>query len=271
VTAETPAIEMPAPRMPLQRAEAAIRSAFYIGQREIRNVLRSPADFLPGVFIPVFFFFIQVGSLSQLAQGSGSVENYKAFQLPVAMLFASSNGGAGLNMVIDIESGYFEKLLVTPVSRLALLAGAMGADFARIVAQCTIVIAIALATGTEFATGIAGAALLVVVASLWGLVYSAIGFAIALKTGSPAATQSAWVIFFPLIFLTTSFAPKEKLSGWLSRAADFNPVTYLLRGMRALSQGGWDAGELGVALLAIGVLGALTITSAFRALMSRVR
>lgn len=271
VTADAEAMRA-APAPPVRRrAEDALRSAVYVGRREVRNVLRSPADVLPGLFIPVFFFFIQVGSLAGIAQESGSVSDYEAFQLPVALLFASSNGGAGLSMVIDIESGYFEKLLLTPASRLALLVGAMGADLARIIAQSSIVITIALATGTRFSTGLGGAALVVVIASLWGLAYSAIGFAIALRTGSPAATQSAWVIFFPLIFLTTSFAPKEKLSGWLSRAADVNPVTYVLRGMRSLSLGGWDVSELAVAFAAIGVVGMLTVGAAFRALHSRVR
>jgi ABC-2 type transport system permease protein len=248
----------------------AIRSAFYIGVREVRNVLRAPADFLPGLFIPVFFYFIQIGSLSKFAQASG-IDNYKGFQLPVGILFAASNGGAGLNMVMDIESGYFDKLLVTPVNRLALLVGAMGADFTRILVQSTLVTVIALAAGLPFPTGIAGAVALILMASLWGVVYSAIGFGIALKTGSPAATQSAWVIFFPLIFLTTAFAPLNLLSGWLHTAARFNPVTYLLQGMRSFSMNGWSAHDIGLAFVAIGAMGLLTLTFAFRGLLSRVR
>ena len=248
----------------------ALRSAFYIGRREVRNVLRAPADFLPGLFIPVFFYFIQVGSLSKFATGFG-LGNYKAFQLPIGLLFAASNGGSGLNMVIDIESGYFDKLLLTPVNRFALLIGAMGADLCRIFVQCTFVMVLALAAGLHFETGIAGAAVLVVLASVWGLAYSAIGFGIALKTGSPAATQSAWVIFFPLIFLAPSFAPLEALSGWLRGAARANPVTYLLQGMRALSMKGWDVHDIVVGLVAIAAVGTITLTMAFRGLLSRVR
>jgi ABC-2 type transport system permease protein len=248
----------------------AVRSAFYIGVREVRNVLRAPADFLPGLFIPVFFYFIQVGSLSKFAAGFG-LHNYKGFQLPIGLLFAASNGGSGLNMVMDIESGYFDKLLLTPVNRLALLVGAMGADLCRIFVQCAFVTALALAAGLRFQTGIAGAVVLIIIASLWGLAYSAIGFAIALKTGSPAATQSAWVIFFPLIFLAPSFAPLEALSGWLRTAARANPVTYLLEGMRALATKGWVAHDIEVGLLAILAVGLVTLTLAFRGLMSRVR
>jgi ABC-2 type transport system permease protein len=264
-TTELTAAPVRAPGVP-----EALRAAFYIGKREVRNVLRAPADFLPGLFIPVFFYFIQVGSLSKFAAGFG-LNNYKAFQLPIGLLFAASNGGSGLNMVMDIESGYFDKLLLTPVNRMALLLGAMGADLCRIFVQSAFVMVLALAAGLHFATGIAGAAVLVVIASLWGMAYSAIGFGIALKTGSPAATQSAWVIFFPLIFIAPSFAPLNALSGWLRTAARANPVTYLLQGMRALSMKGWVAHDLFVGLIAIAIVGALTMTLAFRGLLSRVR
>ena len=262
--------ELRAPAATSRAVPEALRSAFYIGVREVRNVLRAPADFLPGLFIPVFFYFIQVASLSKFADTYG-LTNYKGFQLPVGILFAASNGGSGLNMVMDIESGYFDKLLVTPVNRVALLLGAMGADFVRIVVQASIVTGIAMLAGLHMATGVVGAAVLILIASLWGIVYSAIGFGIALKTGSPAATQSAWVIFFPLIFLTTAFAPLDRLSGWLRGAARLNPVTYLFDGMRALTMDGWIAHRIGVALLAIAALGVLTLTFAFRGLQSRVR
>lgn len=246
------------------------RATFHLGLREVRTVLRLPANFIPGLFIPAFFYFVMIGSLSEFASASG-VANYKAFQLPLSILFAVTGGSAGLNMVADIESGYFDKLLLTPASRLAILVGAMGADFARIFLQGLFVVAIALAAGLEFATGGAGAVLMVLIASLWGLAYEAIGFGIALKTGNSQATQSTFAIFLPMVFLTTAFAPIEALSGWLATAARFNPMTYLLRGLRALSMTGWDWSEVGIGLLAICAVGSVTLTLAFRALAGRVR
>ena len=174
-------------------------------------------------------------------------------------------------MVADIESGYFEKLLLTPAHRLSILVGAMAADFVRIMAQASLVVVIAVATGLDFATGVAGAVVLIVISSLWGLAYSAGGFAVALKTGNSQTTQSIWFMFMPLMFLTTLFAPKEALSGWLETAATFNPMTYLLAGMRALSMSGWDASDLGGAVLAVSGLGAVTFTLALLALRGRMR
>lgn len=259
-----------APAREWHTVREASRATLHLGAREVRLVLRTPGLWIPNLITPLLFFFVIVGSLSELAGQSG-VENYAAFQLPFVLLFSAQGGSAGLNMVNDIESGYFDKLLLTPASRLAILIGAMGADFIRIVVQGLIVAVVALATGMDFATGILGLLVMVVLASLWGLAFSAMGFALALKTGNPQATQNTWLMVFPLLFLTTGFAPLERLSGWLATAARFNPITYLLRGLRSLSVTGWDAWEIGVALLAIAGLGAITLTLAFRALLGRVR
>jgi ABC-2 type transport system permease protein len=246
-----------------------VRATLLLAAREIRTAWRTPAYLLPNLLIPVFFYFVMVGSLKEFARGFG-IENFEAFQLPISILFAVQGGSAGLNMVADIESGYFDKLLLTPANRLSILIGAMGADFVRVMVQATFVLIVAVATGMHFATGLPGAVVLILVSSLWGLAYSGVGFAVALKTGNSQATQSMWALFMPLMFLTTAFAPKEALSGWLSTAASFNPMTYLLQGMRSLSIEGWDAGDLGLALLAVGALGAVTLTLAFLALKSRI-
>src|SRR5262249_15470327 len=138
---------------------------------------------IPNLIVPLFFYFVMTGSLNQIAAGAG-ITNFKAFQLPMAIIFAVQGGSAGLNMVADIESGYFDKLLLTPVSRLSILIGAMSADFFRIVVQATLVLTIAIIAGVHFETGILGAATLILIGGLFGLAYSGLGFAVALKTGN---------------------------------------------------------------------------------------
>jgi ABC-2 type transport system permease protein len=246
------------------------RAAAALGAREVRTSLRTPAYLLPNLLVPIFFYFIMVGSLESFADQSG-LENWQAFQLPVAIVFAVQGGSAGLNMVADIESGYFDKLLLTPAHRLSILLGAMSADFLRIVVQATVVVVIAVATGLHFETGIVGAAVLVLLSSLWGLAYSGLGFAVALKTGNSQATQSLWFMTMPFLFLSTLFAPKEALSGWLDTAATFNPMTYLLAGLRSLSMNGWDASDIGGALLALGGVGVLSFSLALLAMRGRLR
>lgn len=247
-----------------------IRSMILLGAREVRAAWRTPAYLIPNLIVPVFFYFVMTGSLEEFANGFG-IDNWAGFQLPVSIVFAVQGGSAGMNMVTDIESGYFDKLLVTPASRVAILLGAMFADFVRVMLQASLVILVAEATGLEFATGATGAILLILISSLWGLGYSAIGFAIALKTGNPQATQSMWFLFMPFLFLTTIFAPKEALSGWLEVVATINPMTYVLQSTRSLSMEGWNVSDIGIGLLAVGGLSSITLTLAFYALKSRLR
>jgi ABC-2 type transport system permease protein len=260
----------PASELPWNFWRESVRATLLLGGREIRTVWRTPAIFIPNLIVPIFFYFVMVGSLEEFASQAG-IPHWEAFQLPVSIMFAVQSGSAGLNLVVDIESGYFDKLLLTPANRLSILIGAMGADFLRIMMQAALVLAVAVATGAYFATGVPGALVLLLVTSLWGIAYSAIGFGVALKTGNSQATQSIWVLFIPLMFLTTAFAPQEALSGWLGTAASFNPMTYLLRGMRALSMTGWDMGEIGLALAAVAILGSITLTFAYTALRGRIR
>jgi ABC-2 type transport system permease protein len=247
----------------------AFRATILLSKREVRTVFRTPAYLIPNLIIPIFFYFVMVGSLEEFATGAG-ISNWQAFQLPVGILFAVQGGSAGMNMVGDIESGYFDKLLLTPANRMAILIGAMSADFFRIMAQGIIVLAVAVPAGLHFETGFAGMVVMILVLSVWGLAFSAIGFAIALRTGNVQATQSIWTLFIPLMFLSTTFAPKESLSGWLEVAATVNPLTYVLDGMRSLSMSGWDGEALWQAFAAVAVFGTFTICFAFMSLKRRV-
>ncbi len=145
----------------------AVRATALLGAREVRTVIRTPAYLIPNLMIPIFFYFVMVGALEEFAGESG-ITNWRAFQLPVGIMFAVQSGSAGLNMVTDIESGYFDKLLLTPANRLAVLVGAMSADFFRIMAQATLVLAVALPLGLHFETGILGMVVLILVTSVWG-------------------------------------------------------------------------------------------------------
>jgi len=118
-------------------------------------------------------------------------------------------------------------------------------------------------------SGPLGAVVFVLIAGLFGLAYSGIGMSIALRTGSVQAAQAGFLIFFPLLFLSPAFAPKEVFSGWLEVLATLNPVTYILEGLRSLVLVGWDFEALAYALLSILGLGALTMTLTLLALRSR--
>ena len=93
--------------------------------------------------------------------------------------------------------------------------------------------------------------------------------ALALKTGSAQAAQLGFLIFFPLLFLSPAFAPKEFFAPWLEFLATINPVTYIVEGMRSLILEGWDAATLAKAFASIFAMGAFTMTLVFWGLRSR--
>jgi ABC-2 type transport system permease protein len=241
-----------------------------VASRALRQIPREPEAVVPAVIVPMFFFAVNVGALQNLAERGAGVD-FKAFQLPVAIIFAVTGISRAGSLVVDIQTGYFDRLLLTPVSRLALLLGLMVADFTLVVALCLPVIALGLIVGVDFVTGPLGIVAFVLLAGFWGLVFTGFPYAIALKTGNPAAVNSSFILFFPFAFLTTSFLPKQALSGWLATMATYNPVTYLLEGLRSLIGEGWAAGPLTQALLAVAGVGLVSQGLALATLRGRVK
>jgi ABC-2 type transport system permease protein len=159
---------------------------------------------------------------------------------------------------------------MTPVRRPALLLGLMVADVAVIIALCIPVLAIGFGIGVRFVTGGLGVLAFFGLSALWGLAFTGFPYAVALRTGSPAAVNACYVIFFPMFFLSDAVVPKQFLTGWFSTIATYNPVTYLLNALRALIAGGWQARVLVEGLASLAGIGAVSMTLAALALRGRL-
>jgi ABC-2 type transport system permease protein len=245
------------------------RDLVSVAIRALRQIPREPEAIIPALIIPVFFYVVNVGALSSVAEAAG-VTDFKAFQLPVAIIFAVTGVSRASALVSDINDGYFDRLLLTPMSRPALLLGLMVADFALVIALSIPVIILGAVVGVQFVTGIAGILVFLLLAGLWGLAFTGFPYAIALKTGNPAAVNSSFLLFFPFAFLTTAFLPQEALTGWLSTLATYNPVTYVLAALRSLLTEGWALTPLLQGVIAILGVAAVSHTLAFMALRGRV-
>jgi ABC-2 type transport system permease protein len=247
-----------------------VRDMVTVARRALRGAMRDPAAVIPALIVPVFFFAVNIGSLETVAQAAGTGD-YHAFQLPVAIIFAVTGVSRANALVADIASGYFERLLLTPVSRVALLLGLMVADFALVIALCIPVLALGVLTGVSFAAGPAGVVVFILLAAAWGVAFTGFPYAIALRTGNPGAVAASFILFFPFAFLTTAYVPKALLGGWLATAADWNPVTYVLGGLRSLVIDGWQPDALIGSAVATAIVGAISIGLALAALRRRVR
>jgi len=209
-----------------------------LSRRAVREVLRTPESLFPTVFIPLFFLVVNVGQAGRIfPTGETSFlegQGYAAFQVPSALLLAASFGSAALYLVEDIEGGYFDKLRASPVSRTAIVLGRLSAEAVKSVVISTVIVLAALPFGISVASGVLGFVLLVTLAGAWAVVFSGFMQLIALKSRSAAATQSGSLVFFPLLFLTPNFVPRDLLTRPMEIAATFNPVTYIMEALRSL-------------------------------------
>ncbi len=260
---------------PLARRATVLHDLATIAKRACRGVFREPEFFIPAIIVPVFFFVVNIGALQDVAEqgaaAAGQTLDFKAFQLPVAIIFAVTGVSRASALVVDIQGGYFDRLLLTPIRRPTLLLGLMAADLMAVLMLAAPVTALGLALGVRFETGILGILVFLLYGALWGLAFAGFPYAIALKTGNPAAVNSSFVLFFPFAFLTTSFLPKDALTGWLSTIATYNPVTYVLEGLRSLITDGWEWGELAKGLGAILAVTVVSFGLASAAMRGRIK
>jgi ABC-2 type transport system permease protein len=237
--------------------------SWVLGQRALREAWRTPDALLPTLFIPLFFLVVNVGQAARIFPAASTEflhgQGYGAFQLPVSLLLCASFGTAALFLVEDIEGGYFDKLRAAPVSRTAIVMGRLIAELAKGLLIATALVLLAMVFGITIASGPLGFVILVGLTALWSAVFVGFMQLVALKTRSPAATNSAGLVFFPLLFLTPNFVPRELLTDPMEVAATLNPVTYVMEALRSLILEDLDWGTILPGFAVVAVLGALML------------
>lgn len=241
-----------------------------VAARALKLLPRDRVEYVPAFFAGVITFLITVGALSNVADFTDIAIDYQSFQLPVGILFAVTGLSRAYALVMDIQGGYFDRLVLSPINRWSILLGLMIADVVLVALLSILMVVLGLLLGVTFATGIAGMAVFVLLCSGWALAFAGVPYAIALRTESPGAVGGSWVLAFPFLLLSTTFVPRNAMKGWLSAVAAWNPATYLLAGLRSLYLG-WDGTELLKAAAGIAVLAAITFPVAFMSLSSRTK
>jgi ABC-2 type transport system permease protein len=240
-----------------------MNQALLLGRRALREGLRTPDAMLPTLFIPLFFLVVNVGQAAKIFPGKTTDflhgQGYGAFQLPSSLLLAASFGTAALFLVEDIEGGYFDKLRAAPIPRSAIVLGRLVAELAKGLLISTALVVLGLIFGISIASGVLGFVLLILLTALWSVVFVGFMQLIALKTRSAAATNSAGLIFFPLLFLTPNFVPRDLLTRPMEIAASINPVTYVMEALRSLILEDLVWSKIAYGFLVVAVLFALMI------------
>lgn len=247
-----------------------IRDTFFLTRRSILASFRNPFVYIPNFAISLFFLFVYtagVGAVSALPELKGV--SYIAFILPVAIVSSALGAASGAvdALVKDLESGYFARLMLTPVSRFSIVLGPIVTGMLQLLLQALLLILVAVLMGLRIDSGLNGLLMILLLVTGIGLAFTGYAGAIALATKSAQAVNMGTMIFFPLLFLSTTFVPLELLQGWFKVAALINPTTYIFDGMRAVLIEGWMPGYQLYGLL-VGFGGAL-MTIILATLMAR--
>ena len=216
---------------------------YYLSIRHTKQIWRPLLALIPSLFIPILFFLVNSAVFTTVSLIPGFPSNsYLKFIAPTALFTAIffSAGNAGIELVVDISSGYFKKLTLMPINRLAIILSKLTEVAIQSIMQGGIVMILLTLIGVRADTGILGIFAVFAMMTLFAMGWSCIGLIAALRTKNPRLVQSMFVLVFPFLYLTTSQMPKELLPATYVKIISYNPVTYIIEGVRGLMIRDWN-------------------------------
>jgi ABC-2 type transport system permease protein len=247
-----------------------------LGRRSVVRTLRQPANVVAPLLFPMLLLAVNSGGLKAETHLPGfPTSSFVAFALAVPFiqgaLFATMN--AGTDLARDIQTGFLNRLTLTPMRGIAVLAGQLGGIMVLGFLQAVVYLAVGLIIGVRLASGPAGVLVLFAFALLVTLAFGALGAFAALRTGSGEAVQSLFPVFFVFLFISSMNMPRNLIEAtWFRDLATANPVSYLLECVRSLIITGWDAEALALGFgitLALAVVALALSSWALRVRMAR--
>lgn len=235
----------------------------YLFVRYLKKLVRTPILLFFSLFQPIIFLLLFTQLFSKLASIPGlGASSYLVFATP-GILLQNAFGSAlqsGTSIVLDIDTGFLQKMLVTPVSRYAILLGRLTSDAFRVVVQSIIILALAYALGASVVTGIVGILLMLITIAFFGLAWSGISLAIGLKTRSSETVFAiGGFLTFPLLFMSTALTPSSFMPDWIKTVSMFNPISYTVDAVRVLMIDGFTWSTVLSAYAVIGLIAAVTL------------
>lgn len=253
----------------------AIEQARALARRSIVGTIRQPQVWLPGLLFPMFIAAVNTSTMGRSTSipGFPEVDSLLDFLLPASITQSVLFGGlsAGSDTATDIQTGFFDRLLASPVSRTSILVGRLAGASVMGAFQAVVFMAAYGAFGVRLAGGFPAAALLVVYAMVLALVIGGFAAMLALRTGSAEAVQNVFPLTFIALFISSAFFPTELMSGIYRSIATRNPITWMVDGVRHQVIVGLDWGEAARSLAVAAVLATLSILGANAALRARLR
>ncbi len=245
-----------------------------LARRSVVRTLRQPVNVVPSFLFPLILLAVNVGGLGAAERLPGfPTDSYLDFALAFTFmqgaLFATTS--AGTDLARDIQTGFLDRLALTPMRNAALLAGQLAGIVVLALVQATLYLTVGILAGVRPESGLPGLFVVVLLAVLIALAFGAVGAFLALRTGSGEAVQAMFPLLFVFLFLSSMNLPRNLIEiDWFRTVATINPVSYLIEGIRSLIVTGWDAQALALGFgIALG-LGLLALTAASLALRGRI-
>ena len=254
---------------------ANLRVIAALGARSVKQTFRRPQLMAPILVFPTLLLAIQVGGAGRAVDlpGFPHVNGFLDFMLAGAMiqstLLAGNSGGIAL--AVDIEMGFTDRLLAAPISRFAIVAGRLAGTAALGALTAVWFIAIGLIFGARIDEGIPGALVMVFFVTLSAVAFGGLGAAIALRTGRASVVQGLFPLVFVILFLSSAFFPANLMLEPAATAADYNPLSFIVEGIRDPVISSLSLEAFAKALGSIALIGVASIGLSAVALRRRLR
>jgi len=262
-----------------EAVRSAMRSGLFrqvgmLARRSVVRTLRQPLMVVPSLVFPLMLLSINSSGLASTTELPGfPTDSYFAFALAIAFVQGAlfSANSAGTNVANDIETGFLDRLSLTPLRRVALMLGQLSGILALGLIQALTFLVVGLAFGPGIEAGVGGALVIVALSLTVSLAFGCVGAFVALRSGSGEAVQGVFPLFFAALFLSSMALPRNLIEiDWFQTVATYNPVSYMLEGIRSLVITGWDGEAIALGFACAGGLAAIALVAASSALRTRM-
>jgi ABC-2 type transport system permease protein len=216
--------------------------------RAFLRTVRQPGQLFFALVFPLVFLAVVASGLDRAQTLPGfPADSYLDFMLAVPFihgsLFTAINAAVELGR--DIETGFLNRLALTPARNIALVIGHLAGAVLLGMLQYGVYFAVGIAAGANFHAGWLGVPVLFILAAFTAVAFGSAGTILALRSGSAEAVQGIFPVFFVLLFLSSMNIPRNLIEAeWFRWIATVNPVSYLIEGIRSLVISGWNAEAL---------------------------
>ena len=245
-----------------------------LARRSVVRTLRQPLMVVPSLFFPLLLLSINSSGLDSATRLPGfPTDSYFQFALAIPFVQGAlfSANSAGTNVANDIESGFLNRLALTPLRRVSLMMGQLAGILALGLIQAVTFVVVGVAFGSGIKAGVSGALVIVALSLVISLGFGCIGAFVALRSGTGEAVQGVFPLFFAALFLSSMALPRDLIqSDWFRTVATWNPVSYMLEAIRSLVITGWDGEALALGFGCAAGLAAISLAAASSALRTRM-